>query len=312
MNPRSVKKYYRSLDPLLSPPNLGRKLNLGELFKREAPLELEIGFGNGEFLNRSSLERPGHDFIGLEIAWPSVKRALRRIGEPPRENVRIICLPAAQTLYRHFPEKSVSVARALFPVPWPKEKHANKRLFSKAFMELLASRLADGGRFHMVTDDLNLARWTEKEAEGGSLPLSLSTKEGILDTKYERKWKEGGRETFYHLEGEKKSHPDIGEPESKDMRPAILENLDPETYNPKGITGDLTVIFRGLTYDPAKGEGLLNTKVVEGSFIQEFFIRIHKTPDGRHKLYPALSNSVFPTEGVQKALALAADPDRSE
>jgi tRNA (guanine-N7-)-methyltransferase len=279
-----------------------------EIFGRSAPLELEIGHGNGEYLNRSSLERPSHDFVGLEIAWPSLKRALRRVGDPPRNNVRLIRLPAAQALTYYFPENSISLARALFPVPWPRESHAGKRIFSRAFMDLLASRLIKNGLFHMVTDNLILAEWTLKEAKHSSLPLGLSEKEGYLDTKYERKWEGEGQKLFYHLEGRKISHPPVERPKPIEMQPIFLNSseLDPKNYSPSGITGPTTIIFRGLTYDPIKGEALLNTKVVEDSFIQEFFIRITLEPDGRWKLYPALSSQIFPTEGVRTALILAA------
>jgi tRNA (guanine-N7-)-methyltransferase len=314
MQPRSIKKYYRSLDPLMTPGLLIQQRDWTDIFGRSAPLELEIGHGNGEFLNRSSLERPQHDFVGLEIAWPSIKRALRRIGDPPRNNVRLICLPAAQALTYFFPEESISVARALFPVPWPKEAQAGKRLFSRGFMDLLASRLVPKGFFHMVTDNLILAEWTLKEASESSLPLALSEREGYLDTKYERKWEGGGQKLFYHLEGEKIRHPQITRPKALDMQPCYLnaKTLDPESYAPKGITGETSIIFRNLVFDQAKGEALLSVKVVENSFIQEFFIRITKQADGRWKLFPALSSQIFPTEGVRTALLLAANPGGPE
>jgi hypothetical protein len=55
-----------------------------------------------------------------------------------------------------------------------------------------------------------------------------------------------------------------------------------------------------------KKEGLLNCKVVEDNFVQEFFIRVIEVENGIWKLYPALSEHVFPTEGVELALKLAA------
>ncbi|MDR1035425.1 MAG: hypothetical protein LBT40_02270 [Deltaproteobacteria bacterium] len=306
MNPVSSRKYYRSLAPLLPATVLNPGPSWKAIFGREAPMDLEIGFGNGEFLSRQSLAEPGRDFVGLEISWPSVKRALRRIGKPPRSNVRLVCLPAGPALSLYFPEESVSVARALFPVPWPKEKHAKKRLFSRKFLDLLASRLVPHGAFHMVTDDPVLARWTVEQSLGSALPLALEEREEALDTKYGRKWETRGARIFYYLEGVKARHPEVPRRGTEAMQPTFLDTLDPQTFSPAGISGETAVVFRDFVWDPLRETGFLSTKVVEGDFIQEFFIRLRRDPDGRYRLYPALAHQVFPTEGVRKALELAA------
>ncbi|MDR2340098.1 MAG: hypothetical protein LBF40_08205 [Deltaproteobacteria bacterium] len=310
MNPVSRKRYYRSLSPLITAEEMARGLELPALFGRVAPVELEIGFGNGEFLNRESLARPERDFLGIEIAWPSVKRALRRLGNPPRKNARLLCLPAWPALSRTIPQKSLALVRSLYPVPWPRNE--GKRLFSKAFLSLVASRLEDGGSFHMVTDDPPLAEWALAQSEGSGLALSLKEEGAIQNTKYERKWESSGIESFLHLSGPKAFHPDIPEPKAPPMKPLYLTGLEPSTYRPKGISGPTSVVFRELVFDGNAGEGLLNCKVVEDSFVQEFFIRLRRTekPDV-WKLYPALSERVFPTEGVQLALRLAALEDVS-
>ncbi|MDR2405394.1 MAG: hypothetical protein LBE27_03385 [Deltaproteobacteria bacterium] len=304
MNPLSKRRYYRSLSPLISPGLLPQGLDATLLFGREAPLELEIGFGNGEYLSRHSLKFPERDFIGVEIAWPSVKRALRRLGAPPRENVRIVCLPAWPVLKKLFKEESLTVVRALYPVPWP--KHPSKRLFSQGFLNLIASRLKADGIFHMVTDDLELAKWTMEEGEGSALSLTLSEEGSILNTKYERKWEESGKLRFYHLKGRKTTEPHIPKPYGGPMKPHYLKDLEPSSYRPRGANGDITVVFREFIFDGDKRQGLLNCKVVEDSFVQEFFIRVKEVEDGLWKLYPALSERVFPTEGVELSLKLAA------
>ncbi|MDR3153669.1 MAG: hypothetical protein LBW85_05205 [Deltaproteobacteria bacterium] len=309
MNPVSARKYYRSLAPLLPPEALCRRPSWREIFGREAPLELEIGFGNGERLHRSTLAAPDRDFVGIEISWPSVKRALRRLGAPPRANARLICMPAAPALRHCFPEESLAGAVALFPVPWPKERHANKRLFSRGFLDLLASRLSEGARFLMVTDDPTLASWTLAQSAGSALPLSLTEKEAGADTKYGRKWEGLGARSFFHLEGSRAFRPSLPPPGRADMQPTFLPSLDPENYSPQGISGETSVVFRGLLFDTERQEGLLNTKVVDGSFVQEFFIRLRPEGDGRWRLYPAFPHLLFPTEGVRAALRLAAGDD---
>jgi tRNA (guanine-N7-)-methyltransferase len=279
---------------------------LEELFGRKAPVELEIGFGNGEFLHRRSLETPERDFLGIEIAWPSVKRALRRLGNPPRSNARLICQPARSVLERSIPPGSLARVSALFPVPWPKNE--KKRLFSRDFLDLLSSRLGDGGLFILVTDHLPLAEWILEESRGTALPLSLENKSQAPDTKYQRKWLESGAALFHHLKGEKRPDPAASAAPEVFVRPLYVENLDPSSFSPRGVTGETTVVFKEFVFDPLLNEGLLNAKVVEDSFVQEFFIRVRKTKDnGPWKLYPAHSERVFPTQGVQLALTLAAE-----
>jgi tRNA (guanine-N7-)-methyltransferase len=301
----SRKKYYRSLQPLVSPGLFARGLDPAELFGRSAPLELEIGFGNGEFLSRESLKRPDADFVGIEIAWPSVKRALRRLGAPPRANVRLICLPARQALARLIPPESLSAVRALYPVPWP--KHEKKRMFSYEFLELAASRMRGGALFHIVTDDLGLAEWTLAQSEGSPLKFIMEARDPVLNTKYERKWQSGGAGRFYHLTAHKSGAAKAGAKDLTDMKPVYSDSITPENFSPRGVTGEPSVVFGGFLFDQSRREGLLACKVVEDSFVQEFFIRVRWTPEkGLWKLYPAHSGNVFPTEGVQLALELAA------
>jgi tRNA (guanine-N7-)-methyltransferase len=276
------------------------------MFGRRTDLELEIGFGNGECLARASESSPDRDFIGLEIAWNSIKRALRRLAQPPRSNVRLLHLPAFPALRRFFEPRSLSAVRCLFPIPWPNERHAHKRLFSRAFMELTANRLRDNGAFMIVTDHEGLAEWTIEQAGGTAMELRLVESGDLLDTKYERKWLSGGRETFFRLIGRKTRHVEIDGQEVVDMQPRVSYSITPEDYHPCGRSADPTVVFGDFIYDSQRRQGLLAAKVVEDQFLQEFHIRVSRQPDGGFKLFPAISGQVFPTFGVSVALDLAA------
>jgi tRNA (guanine-N7-)-methyltransferase len=293
---------------MVSQGELGRLLDLPSLFGRSAPVELEIGFGNGEFLSRESLAHPERDYLGIEIAWPSVKRALRRLGGPPRGNVRVLCLPAATALARFLSPRSLSLVRALFPVPWPKCER--KRIFSRAFLDAVANRLRDDGALELITDDRDLALWTLGQAEGSALGMGMEERGALANTKYERKWESLGKARFFHLRGRKLSHPDPPEPEPTPMKPLVAKGLDTSSYRPRGLSGEISVVFRELVFDRERGEGLLNCKVVEDSFVQEFFIRLTATGEpGCYRLFPALSARVIPTEGVRLALRLAAQAE---
>ena len=299
------RKYYRSLAPFLDPYGSRRPYDWPEIFGRQAPLELEIGFGNGEYLNRVSQENPGRDYVGLEIAWASIKRALRRLFAPPRPNVKVMQLPAQVALAYYFQEKSLQVIRAFFPVPWPGDKGIKKRLFQEKFLNLAASRLAADGVFELVTDSHELALWTLAEAKNSALNFTMKESPALLDTKYERKWQGGGQEIFYHLTGRKKFQPELAMANGDvEMQAYYLENFDPDNYQPQGSQDSTVVKFHELIFDRQKQEGLLRVLVVEEYLKQEFFIKIRKHEKG-WKFSPAICSHLVPTQGVARALELA-------
>ena len=301
------KKYYRSTDPLIQPAALlQRPLNWPEIFASQAPLELEIGFGNGEYLHRTSLENAGRNYVGVEIAWASAKRALRRLATPPRSNVRILLTKAETALERFFPEGSLDVIRSLFPVPWPDERHERKRIFSKQFLDLAANRLKDDGIFILRTDSHPLALWTMEQAANSALEFNWEEGPGQVDTKYERKWQSGGQQNFYKLTGRKKFHPQVVESWGEvEMQAYYREIFNPDDFKPQEYNENGTVVrFKEFIFDQNCSKGLLRTLVVEGNLTQEFFIRIAKE-EGRWKFSPAITSHIFPTHGVAQALALA-------
>lgn len=299
------KKYYRSLEPLINPARLPRPIDWAALFGRLAPLELEIGFGNGEFMNRISLERPERDFVGVEVAWASAKRALRRLANPPRNNTRLLIMKGEAALARLFAPESLDVVRSLFPIPWPDERQEKRRLFQKKFLDLAASRLKKDGEFILVTDSPILAEWTMLQSENSALSLEMEERPAQTDTKYERKWQFGGRRVFYHLSGRKLFQPDLPAPQEYEMQAFYRDDFDPAHFQPEGSTGEIVVKFKEFIFDAEKEQGLLRTFVVEGPLTQDFFIRIRRE-GGRWKISPAISSELFPTQGVAKALELAA------
>ena len=301
------KKYYRSLEPLVQPEARPRPLDWAGIFGRRAPLEAEIGFGNGEYLARHSLAHPERDYVGVEVAWASAKRALRRLAAPPRPNVRIILEKAQVALARFFAPESLAVCRILFPLPWPEEKRAPRRLSQRDFLNLAASRLTPDGLFILVTDNPDLAEWTMAQARNSALALTLTERPAGLDTKYERKWEEGGRRLFHYLTGGKTFQPDLPPPGEIDMHAHYRPDLDPAAFRPRGEAApELVVRFNEFIYDSGRNEGLLRTFVVEGHLTQDFYIRLRRETDGRWKVSPAAPARLYPTEGVARALALAA------
>lgn len=122
------------------------------LFGREAPLCVEIGFGNGENLLALASAQPARDFLGIEVHRPGVGRLLLGLEERQLGNVRVICHDAVEVLERQIAPQSVDEMLILFPDPWPKKRHHKRRLIQRPFAELLSSRLAPGGVLRLATD----------------------------------------------------------------------------------------------------------------------------------------------------------------
>ncbi|MFX5157833.1 methyltransferase domain-containing protein, partial [Acinetobacter baumannii] len=84
---------------------------------------LEIGFGNGDYLVARAQQYPERDFVGIELEWEGVQRALRKIAGAGLRNVRVLLGDARPILGRAIPLQSLTRIYALFPCPWPKKHH---------------------------------------------------------------------------------------------------------------------------------------------------------------------------------------------
>ena len=120
---------------------------------RHAPLELEIGPGNGEYLAAMAAERSAHDFLAVELLWGRVKKCLRKLGGARLTNARLVCGNIGPVLAYLVPPRSLHAVHTLFPCPWPGDAAGAHRLYRADFLRLVNSRLVDGGRVTLVTDN---------------------------------------------------------------------------------------------------------------------------------------------------------------
>lgn len=123
-----------------------------EAFGRDAPLTLEIGFGNGAALAQMAAGEPDANFIGIEVHRPGVGHLLQVLETRGLDNVRIFCHDAIDVLEQKIPGRCLDRVLLFFPDPWPKRKHHKRRMLQPAFVALIAAKLKSGGVFHMATD----------------------------------------------------------------------------------------------------------------------------------------------------------------
>jgi len=127
-------------------------LDFVALFGSDAPVHLEIGFGNGEALVAMAAAHPQYNYLGIEVHRPGVGVLLRRIEAEGLANVRVACTDAKELLERRIPENSLSAVYVFFPDPWHKKRHHKRRLVQAEFVALLARKLKPGGLLHLATD----------------------------------------------------------------------------------------------------------------------------------------------------------------
>jgi len=133
-------------------------LDPAAVFGRQAPLTLEIGFGNGSALAQMAAADPAADFIGIEVHRPGVGHLLLELEERQLGNVRIFREDAMQVMRQCLPPGCLDRLLLFFPDPWPKKRHHKRRIVQPEFIELAARLLRPGGILHMATDWEDYAR----------------------------------------------------------------------------------------------------------------------------------------------------------
>ena len=132
-------------------------IDFDTLFKRTAPVVLEIGFGNGESLVELAATSPDLDFLGIEVHEPGVGHCLLKAEEAGIRNLKVVAHDAIEVLKNQVPAGSLARVNLYFPDPWPKKRHHKRRIVQPEFVNLIADRLADGGTLNVATDWANYA-----------------------------------------------------------------------------------------------------------------------------------------------------------
>ncbi len=134
-------------------------LNFKNLFNNEQPVSLEIGFGMGDSLVAMATVAKDKNFLGIEVHTPGVGRVLQQIEQQQLQNLKIFHADALEILEQQIPTNSLAAVYLFFPDPWHKRRHNKRRIVNQHFIELLYSRLHNGGLIHMATDWEDYAKY---------------------------------------------------------------------------------------------------------------------------------------------------------
>ncbi len=126
-----------------------------ELFGNDNPIHIEVGMGKGRFLMELAAQNPDINYVGIERYTSVLLRALQKMEEKPLLNLVFLCMDAAD-LERTFAEGEVSKIYLNFSDPWPKDRHARRRLPSRQFLARYDRILDREGRLEFKTDNRKL------------------------------------------------------------------------------------------------------------------------------------------------------------
>lgn len=154
------------------------------------PLVLDLGCGNGVFLAGLAEAQPGWNVLGIEKKGYRVRQARRRAGDRPNARVR---QGEVMEVLGGRPAGSVARVYLLFSDPWPKRRHAVRRLVQGEFADLLAEKLQTDGTFFFASDSGEYDGWArEIFAERGWRMGAWRVPEGWPQTEFEQRFASAG------------------------------------------------------------------------------------------------------------------------
>ena len=145
---------------LIQPASWVERLRLEELWlpggqAARAPIEVELGAGDGSFLVAWAAKQPSHNFLGVERLLGRARKVERKIRRANLANVRLLRIEARYFLEYLLAPSSIMALHIYFPDPWPKRKHWRHRLINDQFADVAAKVVQPGGIVYLRTDDAN-------------------------------------------------------------------------------------------------------------------------------------------------------------
>ncbi len=171
-----------------------------ERFKKEDPIEIEVGMGKGRFIMELASSHPDKNYIGIERYSSVLLRALEKREQTQLSNIWFLCVDAGE-LAEIFAEGEVSKIYLNFSDPWPKDRHAKRRLTSPRFMVVYDQILAADGSVEFKTDNEALFRYSLESIASCGWRICRHTfdlhhsdmAEGNVMTEYEAKFAAEGK-----------------------------------------------------------------------------------------------------------------------
>ena len=170
------------------PKSLTRVLEFDKVFSRLAPLEIDLGCGDGAFLAALAQENPAHNFLGIERLLGRVRSVCRKVARLDLKNARILRMESNYAVTHLLPPASVTTFHLLFPDPWPKRRHHRRRAFTPEFVSSIHRALIAGGLFHVATDHADYFHQIERVIAATDIFVISREQNHFPPTSFEQKY----------------------------------------------------------------------------------------------------------------------------
>lgn len=168
-----------------------------KVFNNDNNIEIEIGTGKGKFIIEKAIENPNINFIGIEKYDSPLVSAVKKLEELELDNLKLICLDALEIeeVFDH----EIDKIYLNFSDPWPKKRHAKRRLSSNVFLNKYESLFKNEKRIEMKTDNDDLYEFSsESFIENGYDIVKTDTNYyDTIRTEYEDKFISLGKNINY-------------------------------------------------------------------------------------------------------------------
>ena len=171
-----------------------------EIFGNDHPIHIEIGMGKGRFLHTLAKSNPQINYVGIEKYSSVLLRAIQKMEEDELPNLKFIRMDA-EDIDKVFGKGEVDRIYLNFSDPWPKDRHAKRRLTSRQFFARYDQILKKEGHLEFKTDNQDLFTFSLEEVPEAGWKLDASTRdlhhdavlnEGNVKTEYEEKFSSKG------------------------------------------------------------------------------------------------------------------------
>jgi tRNA (guanine-N7-)-methyltransferase len=165
------------------------RLDLARLFGRSASLHVDLGCGDGSFVCELAQQFPDKNFLGIERLTKRMKKVRRKAEKI--DNVRVLHADTLFAVRYLLAENSVETFYLLFPDPWPKRRHQQRRIFTREFLDAISIMLEEHGFLRVATDQLDYFRQIERLSRTDSKFEIVDRDDVVLPaTKFERTFRE--------------------------------------------------------------------------------------------------------------------------
>ncbi len=161
-NDKNAKQKLSECEIVYSFNDRSEKIDLTSIFNNDNPIHIEIGMGKGDFIINNAINNPNINYIGIEKYDTVLVKAINKVKKHKIKNLRIFSMDA-QLLNKIIPSHSIDKIYLNFSDPWPKKRHAKRRLTHPNFLNIYYELLNKNSQIEFKTDNDNLFKWTIDE-----------------------------------------------------------------------------------------------------------------------------------------------------